>query len=457
MLIRLAPQGFRRRRPLAQIRPLSSATNRPTVLVVAGPTAIGKSALCKSLTTALDGEVVSLDSVKVRSSVTALTCKIGLPNAKSPIFARQIYRGMDIGSNKSAERSSMHLIDVRSPSSAFSAFDYAQEARRAVTEIAGRGKLPLIVGGAGQYLSFLTGDSGTTAPPKDPVLYNRILSELERRGDWETTQAHIASIDPAYAASMSPNTWRRAARVLELHQRTGKPISAFRSTTSFLDDFDVRMFALRMTPRMDLLRLIDHRVEHMLYSGLVAEVVELLHSGDLRPDSPPAQSIGYRQIIDFLADRKFSRTSIRDLIYDIMAKSRQLAHSQYAWFKRIPHLHWVDVNRWDMLPHGNDRLLRLLTDYARMPREEFDAMVANPRWTLEQQQLQQPMPKKQETKFYRTYRPILHLYNDELPVRHGNPEVTILMNYLNSVRLPDALLHYQPSQKQPTQYVAPAF
>jgi tRNA dimethylallyltransferase len=365
---------------------------------------------------------------------------------------------MDIGSNKpGGKEGGYHLMDILSPTQPFSAVDYMREAERVVEDIIARGKMPLFVGGAGQYLSFLCGLSGTSAPAKDPILYQRILNELERRGDWEGTLAQIEKIDAAYAATMSANTWRRAARVLELYQRTGKPISAFKTVSNFAQDYDLRAFALRMTPRMDLLRLIDHRVELMLYAGLIAEVLDLLHSNQLIPDSSPAQAIGYRQVIDFLARRDFSRSAIKNLILEIMAKSRQLAHSQYAWFKKIPGLQWVDVNRWDMLPHGNDKVLTTLSNHIHMPLDKWEELISSTEWIATQNHLKQAMPKKQETKFYRTYRPILHIYNDDVPVKHGNPEVTILVNYLNSIRMPTVLANYKPPQKTPSDQEAPGF
>lgn len=229
------------------------AGERIKVVVISGPTAVGKSALAERLAMAVEGggEIISADSV-------------------------QVYTGMDIGSNKPTDEEMAavpyHLINLLPPTQEYSAADFAEGARKAILDISSRGKLPIVVGGTGFYIQWLIyGRPG--APPPTPEAASAAQSEIDGLGgDWEAGIKRCAEVDPAYAKTLPANDWYRLRRVLEVFHTCGKPVSSFDRPTgkqiSYGDvpslladsDFDFRCFFL-FRPRLDLFYDIDSRCE----------------------------------------------------------------------------------------------------------------------------------------------------------------------------------------------------
>jgi tRNA dimethylallyltransferase len=229
------------------------AGERIKVVVISGPTAVGKSALAERLAMAVEGggEIISADSV-------------------------QVYTGMDIGSNKPTDDEMAavpyHLINLLPPTQEYSAADFADGARRAILDISSRGKLPIVVGGTGFYIQWLIyGRPG--APPPTPEAASAAQAEIDGLGgDWDAGIKRCAEVDPAYAKTLPANDWYRLRRVLEVFHTCGKPVSSFERPTgkqiSYGDvpsllagsDFDFRCFFL-FRPRLDLFNDIDYRCE----------------------------------------------------------------------------------------------------------------------------------------------------------------------------------------------------
>jgi tRNA dimethylallyltransferase len=278
------------------------------LLVIVGPTAVGKTALAVALARALGGEIVSADS-------------------------RQVYRGMDIGTAKpsAAERAAAahHLIDVVDPHEAFSLALYQDLATAAITAIAARGRLPLLVGGTGQYLAALLEGWQIPRVAPQPGLRAALEHEAAQQG---ATALHtrLALIDPAAAAGILPTNVRRVIRALEVHALTGRPISAqqqkqpppYRTKTLWLT-----------RPPTELYDRIDARVDAMLANGLPAEVRGLLERG-YGWELPAMSGLGYREFQPYFAGQATLDDAITRLKFDTHAFARR----QPGWFRRLPAL-----------------------------------------------------------------------------------------------------------------------
>lgn len=294
---------------------------RPLGIALMGPTASGKTATAIALAKALDGEIVSVDSALV-------------------------YRGLDIGAAKPdmAERAGVahHLIDVRDPWDAYSAADFAQDARAAVADILGRGKLPILAGGTGLYFqSLLHGLS--PMPPADSGLRQQLAAEMAERG-LAAMHAQLARIDPVAAARIHATDPQRIGRALEVYRLTGKPISYWQSLPA-VGRLPVRMLKLVLAPlqREVLHQRIARRFELMLQAGLLDEVRALralpeLASHPAPLDLPALRAVGYRQAWQHL-EGEFDLAGLRERG---IAATRQLAKRQLTWLRGELDARWFD-------------------------------------------------------------------------------------------------------------------
>lgn len=286
---------------------------RPCSLVaIVGPTATGKSALAIALALRFQGEVINADS-------------------------RQVYVGMDIGTAKPApeERDQVphHLFDIVRPDEPFSLGRWLELAREALEDIWSRDRLPILVGGTGQYVWALL--EGWTVPkvPPQPEL-RRQLEERARREGVESLYAELAGRDPAATAFVDPRNLRRVVRALEVMEATGRPFSEQRRRAGA--PFRHLTIGLWL-PRRELYRRIDQRVEEMVRRGLVDEVRGLLARG-LTPDLPAMSSIGYREICQYLR----GELTLAEAIERIKAGTHRLVRHQENWFRRAdPRIHWL--------------------------------------------------------------------------------------------------------------------
>ncbi len=292
------------------------------VLIVFGPTASGK--------TALAGRFFSSSAPELLPD--------GAPNrfrGRAEIISAdsmQVYRGMDIGTAKpdASFLASLphHLIDIRDPSEQFCAGDFVRLADIAAREIAGRGKLPVILGGTAFYVkNFLFGLPET--PESDPIVRAEILSRMKEEGA-SRLMDELARVDPESAARIHPNDEYRIARALEVYAASGRPLSSYALKEIPRKGFTPLVVALDR-PRAELNQRIDQRVLEMFDLGLEGEFHRLVAAG-YGPDDPGMQAIGYREF--FATDP--SGSNIAETIALIQSDSRKYAKRQETFIRSIP-------------------------------------------------------------------------------------------------------------------------
>jgi tRNA dimethylallyltransferase len=281
------------------------------LLVLAGPTAVGKSALAVGLAERLGGEIVSVDSM-------------------------QVYRGLDIGTAKPSPeqraRVPHHLIDVVEVSQPFDAARFAQLAVEAVAGIRARGRVPILCGGTGLYFKALFEGLGE-APPGDAALRSALgampLPELLRE---------LAERDPLAYGRIDRQNPRRVIRAVEVIRLTGRPFSEQRAQWDGGPQTAGHGCLLLGLQRAagDLRRRIDARVQEMFRRGLEAETQRLLQEG-LGQNPTAMQALGYRQVAQYLAGQR----SLAETVELVKVRTRQLAKRQMTWFRRQMRLRWI--------------------------------------------------------------------------------------------------------------------
>jgi tRNA dimethylallyltransferase len=303
---------------------------KPPLLVIAGPTGVGKTAAAVALAARMPIEVVSADS-------------------------RQVYRGMDIGTAKPTrqERAALthHLIDVTDPDDRYHAARFAREARAAIDAIRSRGRLPVVVGGTGLYIRSLVRGLDP-APPADPT-FRRELTELAAREGEATLHARLAREAPAMAHRLHPNDHVRIVRALEL-LRAGAPVGdAQRRWREAPDTDDAVLYVGLTLPRDALATRLRARAAAMIADGLVDEVRALLARG-YDASLPAMQSIGYREVVLVLRDE----ISLAEAMRRMQRETVRYAKRQWTWFARETDVHWLDVG----LCGGAEGVARLLAE-----------------------------------------------------------------------------------------------
>jgi len=277
-------------------------------LALAGPTASGKTAAALAIAREHDAEIISVDSALV-------------------------YRGMDIGTAKPTadERALVphHLIDIREPTQAYSAAEFAADAARLVCEINARNRLALLVGGTMLY--FKAFSEGLDAmPAAQPAVRAQIEAEAAVKG-WPALHAELAQGDPATAERLAPNDAQRIQRALEVLRATGQPLSSFHGRKQG-GHGPMPLISLEPRERAWLHERIARRFDAMLSAGLVDEMRMLRERGDLRADMPSMRCVGYRQAWEAL-DGQWPMAQLRDK--GIFA-TRQLAKRQLTWLRSMP-------------------------------------------------------------------------------------------------------------------------
>jgi tRNA dimethylallyltransferase len=288
-------------------------TPLPTVLILLGPTAVGKTALSLQLAKILSGELVSAD-------------------------AGNFYRGLDIGTAKPSpsERAQVahHLVDIANPDQTITLGEFQQRASSAIAEICQRGNLPILVGGSGLYVRAVM--KGYTIPevPPQPELRAQFEALAATHGA-QALHERLAQVDPTAAATTDARNVRRVVRYLEVYTVTGKPISSFQNTAP--PPYHFVQIGLQRT-RADLHERIAQRIAHMLASGLLAEVQGLLSAGwDFA--LPAFGAIGYRQLAAHLR----GETSLAESLHEMHVRSHHLLRQQNGWFSD-PQIHWLPAD-----------------------------------------------------------------------------------------------------------------
>jgi len=286
------------------------------VIVIVGPTAVGKSGLALHLTQYFPAEIISADS-------------------------RQIYRYMDIGTNKPtpAERASVphYVIDVVEPDQDFSLSMYHQLANEALKVIQQKGNLPFLVGGSGLYVWSLVEGWKIPQVPPNQKLRHQLEARVEQEGS-QRIYLELQYIDPTAAEKINPNNIRRIIRALEIYDATGQPSSRLRRKE--VPDFPILLIGLTQE-RSELYETIDSRVDKMIRRGLVEEVEHLLKKG-YSPSLPSMSGIGYKQIVQFLRNEM----TLPEAIDRIKYETHRLARHQYAWFRLGDNrIHWFSTSK----------------------------------------------------------------------------------------------------------------
>ncbi|MFW6052275.1 MAG: tRNA (adenosine(37)-N6)-dimethylallyltransferase MiaA [Desulfosalsimonas sp.] len=286
---------------------------RPKVVVICGPTGIGKTRLSLALARKLNGGIVSADSM-------------------------QIYRYMDIGTAKpdAAERAAAphYMIDVADPNEPYDAARFAKEARVAIATLEKQNRLPLIIGGTGLYIKALL-HGLFQASPSRPRLRQRLRSEAELKGS-RYLYDRLAACDPEAAGRIHPNDTYRIIRALEVYEITGRPISEYQQSHRFADSpFCTLKIGLHIE-RQKLYERINQRIEKMITDGLLAEVHGLLEKG-YGPELKSMQSLGYRHMTDYLREK----LSWLDAVDQMKRDTRRYAKRQLVWFRKDPEIIWT--------------------------------------------------------------------------------------------------------------------
>ena len=291
----------------------STPAVRPPLIVILGPTGVGKTALSLDLCHACRGEVISADS-------------------------RQIYRGMDIGTAKAtpAEQAAAphHLLDIRAPDEVLTVAEYQQLAYTAIDAVHARDNTPLLVGGTALYIRAVVEGLRIPAAPPDPSLRAELEARLAQEGV-AALFAQLQLLDPATAAQIDARNPRRVLRALEIFLLTGQSKVALEGSTSP----PYRIIIVGLTrPRKSLYARIDQRVDAMFGGGLIEETQRLLAQG-YDPRLPAMTSLGYRECIDYLAGRcDLAPAAARPK----HATHRYVRH-QETWFRKLSGIHWFDL------------------------------------------------------------------------------------------------------------------
>ena len=306
-------------------------SGRPLV-VLAGPTAVGKTRLSIALAKALNGEIVSADSM-------------------------QVYRYMDIGSAKISREEMQgiphHMIDILDPWEPFNVVVFQQKCRECIREIHGRGGIPILTGGTGFYIQAVLKEIDFTDNREDPAC----RAELERLADERGTEylhSLLAQVDSASAEAIHANNRKRVIRALEFYRLTGTPISAHNSEERKKRSAFRSCYFVLNDDRERLYDRIDARVDEMLAQGLAEEVKRLRQMGCTR-DMVSMQGLGYKELLAWL-DGEISYEAAVALIKQ---NTRHFAKRQLTWFRREPEVIWVDKREFGS---DEEKILAFLTD-----------------------------------------------------------------------------------------------
>lgn len=302
------------------------------LIILAGPTASGKSETAVALAEHLDTEIINADSM-------------------------QVYKYFDIGtakpSRETRQRVVHHLIDILEPDEEFTAFDFKVRALERIRELTRRNKVPILVGGTGLYLKVLTQDYDC-AVQVSPEIRERVKAEILCRGS-ESMHTELAGVDAPSAARIRPTDPLRIERALTVYYQTGKRFSDFHAPETPPErDFDIHYFVLERD-RKQLYADIDRRVDDMIRKGLLDEVRLILDKG-FGKELKPFQSIGYAQMVSHLE----GKIPLDRAIYEIKRDTRHYAKRQITWFKKVPGAISVPVGAGDTPLALRDKIMTLL-------------------------------------------------------------------------------------------------
>jgi len=288
--------------------------DRPRMVILLGPTGVGKSKSAIALAEQLEGEIINADSM-------------------------QVYRFMDIGTAKPTSeeqrRVKHHLIDLVNPDQPFNAALYRTLGRRAADQLHQEGRPVFVTGGTGLYIRALT-QGLFRSPPVDPGVRKRLKHEAEERGKGFLFE-RLKEVDPKTSQHIHPHDLFRVIRALEVFESTGTPLSFFHEQHRFGERPYLTLKVGLETDRKELYYRIDERVDRMIERGLLEEVRGLLRMG-YGPELKPMRSLGYKQMVQFL----FNQIGWEEAVRQMKRDTRHYARRQWTWFKADPEVHWYE-------------------------------------------------------------------------------------------------------------------
>lgn len=318
------------RRPVPQKQKIPLSQKKKRVLVIAGPTAAGKTQLSLSLAAAVGGEIVSADSM-------------------------QVYRGMDIGTAKALpeERAAIahHLIDICGLETVFNVAEFYKHVQDAFSGIIARENVPIVVGGSGFYIhAILYGPP--EGPPSNPEVRKQLYQQMHDLGT-EVLYERLQMFDPNYAATISEFDRHKIIRGLEIMALSEKRVSDFAKPNKLQEqEYDFRCWFLYY-PKEKLYTRIEQRCDEMIRRGLIDEVKELEKRG-LRLNPTASQAIGYRQALEFLSSPQ-SESDFQLFVSNFKKASRHYSKRQFTWFRKEPQFRWLNLEE-----HPPERLKELI-------------------------------------------------------------------------------------------------
>lgn len=292
--------------------------NKPKVILIGGPTAVGKTKTSIELAKRLGGEIISADSM-------------------------QIYKYMDIGSAKPSleEREDIphHLMDFVDPREPFTAADFKRHAEAAIEDIHSRGKISIVVGGTGLYMNALLYEMDFSEVKTDIEMRNTLTDFAADHGN-EALHDKLKTLDPEAAERIHPNNVKRVIRAIEIASAASQGVQDFKTALTPNDRYN--FFLMGLTgDRTKLYDRINQRVQVMVENGLIEELKFLKNLG-LDDSFTSMKGIGYKEIFPYLEGLK----PLEQVVLEIQQNSRNYAKRQLTWFRRYPDLKWYDIDAW---------------------------------------------------------------------------------------------------------------
>jgi len=290
------------------------------VIVIAGPTCSGKTALAIELASKLKTEIISADS-------------------------RQVYKYLNIGTAKptatQTKKVKHHLIDYLNPDENYNASKFSVEATKVISQLQMEGKIPILVGGSGLYIKAIV--DGIIDEVEVDEDYRNELYELRKKYGNEFLYNELKKVDPESADKMLPQNWKRIIRALEVFHLTGKTIGYFHSTQKKRENYHFKQYGLQWE-RSKLYKNIDDRVDNMIANGLVDEVKSILAMGyDKKINA--LNTVGYKEIISYLENE----ISLDKAVELIKRNTRHFAKRQLTWFKKDQRIKWFNIHEFTQL------------------------------------------------------------------------------------------------------------
>ena len=304
------------------------------IIAIVGPTAVGKSALAIELAKRYNGEIISCDSM-------------------------QVYRGMDIGTAKPTREEMAeirhHLINIKEPNESFSCADYAILAKKAIEDIAKRGKTPIFCGGTGLYLDSVIEIPSFCETAKDEEYRSYLEGYAKEKGN-ESVHDMLKEIDPESAEAIHPNNVKRVIRALEIYKCTNVTKSEWdRRSREIKPPYDATVLFLTCQDREEMYRRIDKRVDVMMAQGLMFEVRGLYEAGMLDSHYTSSGAIGYKELLPVMT----GQSTIDACVAELKTATRHYAKRQLTWFNKKQSYHKICVDVVDPIQEAQ----RILGDF----------------------------------------------------------------------------------------------